>query len=99
MLSHHCADLIIVLTSSPCLEIESVRTCRYEKRFMLQMDTAMVGPLVVAVWLEFTLGQVRRRQRRRTRETDTHTLSRQSRQAHTLMQTQTCRTQARTRIR
>lgn len=27
----------------------------YEKRFMLEMDTAMVGPLVVAVWLEFLL--------------------------------------------
>lgn len=25
---------------------------------MLQMDTAMIGPLVVAVWLEFALGQV-----------------------------------------
>ena len=30
----------------------------YEKRFMLEMDTAVVTPLVVAVWLEFFLGQL-----------------------------------------
>jgi hypothetical protein len=30
----------------------------YQKRYLLELDTAMVGPLVIAVWLEFAFGQI-----------------------------------------
>ena len=30
----------------------------YEKRFLLEIDVALIGPLVVAVWAEFVFGQI-----------------------------------------
>ena len=44
--------------NSTLAEADYLKFWMYEKRFLLEIDMALIGPLVVAVWLEFAFGQV-----------------------------------------